>query len=211
MPYQEEMIKLLLSLILGGLIGAEREFHDKAAGLRTIIFICTGATLFTLVSTRFSDTGDPARVAAQIVTGVGFLGAGAILRDGARIIGLTTAATIWITAAIGMAIGAGEYPLAVGGTAAALLVLWVFPKIEQWLDHSRREFRVYELTCSAEHSNIQRIEKMFRDAGLHIRNDRYTRKGEEMVCVWEASGAAHCHNKLVEMIFSDKDIHEFRF
>ncbi len=89
MPYQEEMIKLLLSLILGGLIGAEREFHDKAAGLRTIIFICTGATLFTLVSTRFSETGDPARVAAQIVTGVGFLGAGAILRDGARIIGLT--------------------------------------------------------------------------------------------------------------------------
>lgn len=211
MPYQEEILKLLLALLLGGLIGAEREYHYKAAGLRTIIFICVGATLFTMISMMISDTGDPARIAAQIVTGVGFLGAGAILQDGGRIVGLTTAATIWLTAAVGMAVGAGEYVLGAAGTVIAMLVLWVFPRVEVWIDHSRREYRVYELTCSAEHSNIARIETMFRDVGLRIRNDHYTRKGEEMVCSWEAYGAPHSHDVLVKKIFNDKDIHEFRF
>ena len=90
----EDILKILLAVIAGGLIGIEREFRDKAAGFRTLIFICTGACLFTILSAKLAPN-DSVRIAANIVTGVGFLGAGVILRDGGKVIGLTTAAMIW--------------------------------------------------------------------------------------------------------------------
>ena len=97
---------MLLAMLIGGLIGAEREFRDKAAGFRTIIFICVGSTMFTILSAKIGGAQDPSRIAASIVTGVGFIGAGAILQERERVIGLTTASTIWIAAALGMGIGA---------------------------------------------------------------------------------------------------------
>ena len=103
----EDVIKIVLAVSAGGLIGIEREFRDKAAGFRTLIFICAGACLFTILSFRLAANSDSTRIAANIVTGVGFLGAGVILRDGGRVIGLTTAAMVWLTAAIGMGIGGG--------------------------------------------------------------------------------------------------------
>jgi putative Mg2+ transporter-C (MgtC) family protein len=105
-----DLLKLLFACLAGGLIGVEREFRDKSAGFRTLILICLGATLFTMMSPRFAAIGDPGRIAAGIVSGIGFLGAGVILRDRGRIMGLTTAATIWMTAAIGMAIGGQFLP-----------------------------------------------------------------------------------------------------
>jgi putative Mg2+ transporter-C (MgtC) family protein len=98
----EDVVKIILAVAAGGLIGLEREFRDKAAGFRTLIFICMGAALFTIFSARLAGTNDPTRIAANIVSGVGFLGAGVILREGGRVIGLTTAATIWLTAALGI-------------------------------------------------------------------------------------------------------------
>src|SRR5512138_2976902 len=125
----EDILKICLALVAGGLIGIEREFRDKAAGFRTLIFICVGAALFTIFSTKLAGDRDPTRIAANIVSGVGFLGAGVILRDGGRVIGLTTAATIWLTAALGMGIGGGEYLLVAIGVVITLVVLWVFPKM----------------------------------------------------------------------------------
>ena len=90
----EDVVKLLLAMFIGGLIGAEREFRDKAAGFRTIIFITVGSTLFTILSPELGGDREPSRIAASIVTGVGFLGAGAILQGKERVIGLTTASTI---------------------------------------------------------------------------------------------------------------------
>ncbi|HQN43268.1 MAG TPA: MgtC/SapB family protein, partial [Anaerolineaceae bacterium] len=92
----EDLLKIVLAVLVGGLIGIEREYRDKAAGFRTLIFICVGAALFTILSVRLAGDKDPTRIAASIVTGVGFLGAGVILRDGGRVIGLTTAAAIWL-------------------------------------------------------------------------------------------------------------------
>ena len=89
----EDLLKLLLAVLAGGLIGSEREYRDKAAGFRTLIFICVGATLFTILSYSMATAGDPNRIAAGTVTGVGFLGAGVIMRDKGRVIGLTTAPT----------------------------------------------------------------------------------------------------------------------
>jgi putative Mg2+ transporter-C (MgtC) family protein len=118
------MLRLLLSAVLGGVIGFERERAKKPAGLRTHILICLGACLFTVVSI-YGFGGDIARVAAGVVTGIGFIGAGAIIRGGREgvIAGLTTAATIWAVAGIGLAAGAGLYLVAVVATLLILLVL----------------------------------------------------------------------------------------
>ena len=135
----ELTIRLLLAALLGGIIGAEREWRNKEAGLRTNILITIGSALFTLMSIELTDgrTGDTSRVAAQIVTGIGFLGAGAIMRTNGGIQGLTTAATIWVNAAVGVAAGGGEYHLAVIATLITLAVLLVLQPIEKYLDYRR--------------------------------------------------------------------------
>ena len=106
----ELAIKLLLSVLVGGIVGAEREYRDKAAGFRTILLITLGATLFTIISEELAGSAnDPGRVAAGIVAGVGFLGGGVIFKHHGNVSGITTAATVWVAAALGMGIGAGEY------------------------------------------------------------------------------------------------------
>lgn len=128
--------RLLLSALLGGIVGLEREFRNKSAGLRTNILIAIGSALFTLMSIELGDAKltDPTRVAAQIVVGVGFLGAGAIMRTDAGVQGLTTAATIWVNAAIGVAVGGGEYHLAIIATLITLGVLLVLHPLEIGID-----------------------------------------------------------------------------
>jgi len=131
--------RLLLAAVLGAVLGLEREWRHKDAGLRTNILIAIGSALFTLMSIELTDgkTGDTSRIAAQIVTGIGFLGAGAIIRTNAGIQGLTTAATIWVNAAIGVAAGGGEYHLALIATFVTLIVLMVLQPIEKYLDDRR--------------------------------------------------------------------------
>lgn len=128
----EMAVRLVLAGVFGAAIGWERDLAEKPAGLRTLSLVSIGAALFTLISQfgfeALAGTKDPARVAAQIVTGIGFLGAGTILISGARVRGLTTAASIWVTASIGMAVGAGMYIVGAVATALALLVLRVLPR-----------------------------------------------------------------------------------
>jgi putative Mg2+ transporter-C (MgtC) family protein len=128
--------RLLLAAALGALIGAERELRQRAAGFRTNTLIAVGSAAFTLVSIHMAaeDGGDPTRIPSQIVTGIGFLGGGAILRGGrGDIRGLTTAATVWVNAAIGMACGAGFYSLAITSTLVTLFVLTMFLRVENHL------------------------------------------------------------------------------
>ncbi len=126
------LLHLCLAVVLGGAIGLERELQHKAAGLRTNILICVGAVLFTELSIAMSSpSGDPGRIAAQIVTGVGFLGAGTIIQGRGIVTGLTTAATMWLVAAIGMAVGFGALLEATGATLLVLLVLSLLRPIER--------------------------------------------------------------------------------
>ena len=120
-----DILTLLYAALLGGLLGLERQMHEKAAGFRTIILITVGATLFTMFSKRLAGPDESARIASNIVVGVGFLGAGVILRQEARITGLTTAATIWFAAAVGMGVAGGYLWLSGAATAIALVVLWL--------------------------------------------------------------------------------------
>jgi putative Mg2+ transporter-C (MgtC) family protein len=134
LSWAEVLLRVALAGTLGGAIGAERELRERGAGLRTHMLVAVGAALFTLVSAygwgdfRFSTPEgivfDPTRIAAQIVTGIGFLGAGAIIRQGLSVRGLTTAATLWVVAAIGLAAGAGYYTAAVSTTVLVLIALW---------------------------------------------------------------------------------------
>jgi putative Mg2+ transporter-C (MgtC) family protein len=132
--WDEALLRLALAATLGGLIGVERELRDREAGLRTHLLVALGSALFTIVGAygfhAFLDSGqavvraDPTRIAAQIVTGIGFLGAGAIIRQGFSVRGLTTAATLWVVAAVGLAAGAGYYSGAVITTALVLIALY---------------------------------------------------------------------------------------
>ena len=122
----EIALRLLLAAIFGAAVGFERRSSDKPAGLRTLSLVAVGSALFTIISVFGFENADQSRVAAQIVTGVGFLGAGTILRSGTSISGLTTAATIWATAAIGMAVGSGMYIASATGTVLILIILFVF-------------------------------------------------------------------------------------
>jgi len=122
----EIAVRLLLAAEFGLAVGYERRSADKPAGLRTLSLVCLGSAMFTIISAFGFETADQSRVAAQIVTGVGFLGAGTILGSGVTISGLTTAATIWATAAIGMAVGSGLYIASVSGTVLILVILYLF-------------------------------------------------------------------------------------
>jgi putative Mg2+ transporter-C (MgtC) family protein len=134
LSWAEILVRVVLAAGLGGAIGLERELREREAGLRTHMLVSVGAALFTMVSAyawtdwRFSTEAglvfDPTRIAAQVVTGIGFLGAGAIIRQGLSVRGLTTAATLWVVAAIGMATGAGYYAAAVITTVLVLFSLW---------------------------------------------------------------------------------------
>jgi putative Mg2+ transporter-C (MgtC) family protein len=131
-------LRLVAAAALSGVIGFEREVAQKAAGVRTHMLVGLGAGLFTLVGVTGFVGSDPARVAAQVVAGVGFLGAGAIFRHGVTVRGLTTAAGLWTSAAVGMAAGLGEYAVAVVATGVALVVLYVVGVV-QWLFRGKRQ------------------------------------------------------------------------
>jgi len=135
MPHTELMLRLLLAAGLGAAIGLEREYHRKPAGLRTNILIGLGAALFTIVSIQMGGPGaTPDRITAQVVTGVGFLGGGAILRSGHTVHGMTTAATIWVNAAIGIAAGTGQFAMASEATAITLVVLALLGPVERYFE-----------------------------------------------------------------------------
>ena len=207
----ELLIKLGAAVLVGGLIGAEREFRDKAAGFRTIIFITVGALLFTIFSDILAgDDNDPARVAANIVTGIGFLGAGAIMRDSGRVAGLTTAATIWLTASLGMGIGSGQYLLVGTATLVVLFVLWFFPTFENWIDNIR-ETRTYKLHIHLDSDKANELDDLFETLSLRVFGRHIVKSQEHMICSWTAQGTPKNHDKLITMFLSDNDVLEFDY
>lgn len=211
----DDLIKMGVSLLLGGIIGAERERYKKDAGLRTTILISMGSTLFTILSTRVglgaSGTLDITRIAASIVSGVGFLGAGVILQEHGRVKGLTTAATIWISAAIGMACGAGEFILGTISSLLTVVVLMGFTKIEDILEISIEE-RTYEITSRISWEKYKEIKSLFKSHGLVINKSKQEKKaGGDMVLTLEVSGQPKKHDKVVQKILSDKEIKEYWF
>jgi putative Mg2+ transporter-C (MgtC) family protein len=142
--YSNEILKILLSALIGCLVGLEREIRRKPAGFRTLAIISLGSTIFTICSYKLGFPGNEDRIAANVITGVGFLGAGVIFRNGFSVSGITTAATIWISAALGMLIGIGEYSLALLALAISLVILSLLEYLQDYID-SRFQHRSYTL------------------------------------------------------------------
>jgi len=169
-------IKLLLAALLGGIIGVEREMRDKPAGLRTNILICVGSTLFMSISTKVAEIlgGDPTRIAAQIISGIGFLGAGAVLHSHGFVLGLTTAATIWVVAGVGMALGSGMYLVAVFTTAMSLVILYLLAFMEDKIQ-GRKSYS-YALTVSDLNRALVSIHKVLQECSVAAASFNFKKK-----------------------------------
>ena len=205
---QEDLIKLLLAVLLGGLIGLEREMHAKAAGLRTITLITVGATLFTMLSLDFKDD----RVIANVVTGVGFLGAGSILFSEGRLKGLTTASSVWVAAALGMAIGLGEYWLALISALVVFGILWIFAWVDRLVDVLGREIRTYDITYIASKNKQEQIEAAIAECKLTIIRRRRMKVGENLLQgIWELRGALARQTRFSDIMLADSEVVELKY
>ncbi|MFC4598677.1 MgtC/SapB family protein [Cohnella hongkongensis] len=173
--YVDLSLRIVASLVLGGLIGLEREWHNHAAGLRTHILVCVGSTAIMLLSIygfgefahEYNVRMDPARLAAQVVSGIGFLGAGAIIRTGVNITGLTTAASIWVVAAIGLCVGAGFFYGAGLVTVFVLISLFLLNKLEKRMHDSRAKNEV-RIRIVNRPGSVGGIADLFEASGLTI-------------------------------------------
>jgi len=180
------VFKLLLASLLGGMIGLERELHRKPAGLRTNLFMCVGSTLFTILSGELARAfgGDHTRIAAQIIPGIGFIGAGAILRDRGGVVGLTTAATIFVNASIGMAVGAGLYWTASYTALMCLLALSILGWLENRLFKSRA--MIFRITAADPEPSMKAANLALNEMKLQMQHFQVYRVGAEFVLEFEA-------------------------
>lgn len=203
-----DIVKLLGAALAGALIGIERELSAKPAGLRTNVMICIGAALFTVLSQKMAAGGqfsDPARIAAQVVTGVGFLGAGAIIHLRRSVLGLTTAATIWIVASIGMAFGAGEFGLGIVGailTSAMLFGLGLAEgRIARWRTVGRFEVEVNPAVDAK-----KLIRRIGRHAGVRMKVWSVTKTPDAGIAWFKAQGSASTLRELERALLHDESI-----
>ncbi len=205
--------KLLLASLLGGAVGLERELAGKPAGLRTNILICVGAALFTQLSLDLAQVGfahdgqpygDTTRITAQIVSGIGFLGAGAILHGGGAVVGLTTAATIWVVGAIGAAVGAGMYVDACGATALMMVILVGLRPLEARLAAKRR--RVHATIRVKRGVGFDAIEKLIEGNGVHVFTRRSFEHDTDRSFELDLIGSAKQFDILIDLLHSAPDV-----
>lgn len=202
---------MLVSVFVGALVGVEREYRDKSAGLRTMILIAVGSTLFTILSGIIGGPeGESSRVAAAVVTGIGFLGAGAILKEGFNVSGLTTAATVWLVASLGMAVGLGQYEFVGVVTFIAVVVMWGLPPLERFID-SLHEFIEIDITIKntdAAEDDILDIFDEYKIKIAHIRRSR-AEKAERTMHI-TAKLNAKKRKALSEILVNEKGVLQFK-
>ena len=201
----EILIRFLLAALWGGLVGAEREYRSKSAGFRTMIMISIGSCFFTMNSDFLGGAVNPDRIASNIVTGIGFLGAGVIFRSENRVTGITTAATIWTVAAVGMGIGAGHYFAATVGSVLILVVLGMLPVGERLIEAIHRA-RTYVTVCTFDPDAKLRLQNIFSQHELKTRLIKEVKDGDELLLTWNAIGHAHDHERLISTLYADRSI-----
>ncbi|WP_173443080.1 MgtC/SapB family protein [Selenomonas ruminantium] len=169
----ELFLRLFLSCILGGIIGYERQSRRKSAGLRTNVLVCLGSCLIMVMSVEMyqevegKTNADPARLAAQVVSGIGFLGAGAIMKEGLSVTGLTTAACLWVVAGVGLAVGAGFYAGALISTALVFVTLGSLSRLDDWVDHEKNlSLNIHTVDRPGQ---LMRISRCLEDLQLRVR------------------------------------------
>lgn len=206
----DTLIKLLLSIFIGGLIGAEREYRSKSAGFRTLTLICLGSTLFTIFSQLIGVGNNPDRIASNIATGIGFVGAGVIFKGDFGVNGITTAAMIWVTAALGMGIGAGYEWVSVIACALILLMLLIFGRLENWIDHVN-QMRNYRIETEFQEETMKRFEKCFESHHLKYKRGREVKTADTISGEWFVRGSKKNHMAFIHEILRDPEILRFEY
>lgn len=201
-------IKLVAAFLVGLLLGAEREYHDKSAGMRTLILITVGSTLFTIFSMRIAGDKDPGRIAAQIVSGIGFLGAGVIIQRRGQVVGLTTASTIWVAAALGIGMGVGYVLFTLIAALLVIFVLGVLPHFERVLQRANA-LKMYKITTALDDREPERLRKKFTDMELTVREENRTKGKDCIVLLWSVAGNPDAHKKVANELICDPLVKEF--
>jgi putative Mg2+ transporter-C (MgtC) family protein len=207
--FSKTLVRLTLAALLGGIIGLERELKRKPAGLRTNIFICFGAAMFTILSSELAKDfgiGDRTRIAAQIIPGIGFIGAGSILHDKGGVSGLTTAATIFVVASIGMAAGGGLYVLAVFSTMLIYLALHLLGILERQLNLKPLTMNYTIISDKTADDLVAEVNSIMEDQGKEMQAMHLSRAGEKEKLVFRVDGTRHEHKLLMDQLRQSPDI-----
>jgi putative Mg2+ transporter-C (MgtC) family protein len=203
------MVRLMLAAFLGGIIGLERELKRRPAGLRTNMFICFGSAMFTILSTELAGQwgiGDHTRIAAQIIPGIGFIGAGSILHDKGGVSGLTTAATLFVVASIGMAAGSGLYLLAIFATMLIYLALHLLGILERQLNLKPLRMNYIVVSDKTADDLVAEVNSILEDQGKEIQAMHLSRSGEKEKLVFRVDGTRNEHKQLMDRLRQSADL-----
>ncbi len=197
----QDLISMLMAVLCGGIIGFEREYKNKSAGFRTIVLITLGSTIFTIVSKHGVGADD--RISANIITGIGFIGAGVIFKDQFSVRGLTTAAVIWTSAAIGMTTGIGYHSLAFVFTLITLIVLLMMDRIEALIGKLQRKKMLNVTFSNTNLGDIEALEKQLSSNELKIERLQVSKNHDTLTVIWNVSGKkltlSNLNEKLVRL------------
>lgn len=197
----EILVRFLIAALWGGMVGVEREYRSKSAGFRTMIMISLGSCFFTMMSIYLGgETAD--RIASNIVTGIGFLGAGVIFRSESRVNGITTAATIWAVAAIGMGIGAGQYFASAFGSIIIIIVLALLPYVEDVIERTNRSM-TYNITSGFTPTKKEVFAEEFAKHKLKARLVKEVKDNDELLLSFDAVGSMKNHERMIRELQGD--------
>lgn len=206
--YIEEAAQVSVAFIIGAIIGIEREFRSKPAGFRTMILICVGSCLYTILSKESNDTS-PDRIASNIVTGIGFIGAGVIFKEGISVNGLTTAALIWITAALGMAVGYHNYPLTIVVTAMVVTALFVLEPVQNFINQLHK-VKDYRICTNKQGENFKHeIETFLQAKKISYRCMKVIKENNDAVYLYRISSPDRNYDSINEFLLKHTEVKSF--
>ncbi len=206
--YLEEAAQVSIAFVIGAIIGIEREFRSKPAGFRTMILICVGSCVYTIMS-KEAAIGSTDRIASNIVTGIGFIGAGVIFKEGISVNGLTTAALIWITAALGMAIGYHNYPLAIVVSGMVVIALFVLEPVQRFINrfHKVKDYKI-KVTGRGEFFQRQ-LEEFFKKQGLSFRCMKSLKENSDAVFLYRISSPNRNYDLVNDFLLDNPEVKSF--
>jgi len=207
---EQDLNKLIISAVIGACIGLEREYKNKNAGFKTMVMICIGSTLFTIFSYKLGSPESHDRIAANIITGIGFIGAGAIFKDKDNMIsGLTTATLIWIIAALGVGVGSGEFLFSILSAILVLSFLFAIPYVEK-LIHKTHEVRNFKIWFN-DVSDFDKIAQKTHSQKLNLYNVKHTKQNGMLVYSFSIGGNQHTIDAFTQLLLKDDEIKNFEY
>lgn len=207
--YMEEAAQVSVAFVIGAILGIEREFRSKPAGFRTMILISVGSCLYTILSKELGAGVSSDRIASNIVTGIGFIGAGVIFKEGISVNGLTTAALIWVTAALGMAIGNHNYPVAIVVTAIVVVALFVLEPVQRFINkfHRVKDYKIR--TVGNANNFIPDLEAFFNSRGLTFRCMKVLKENHDAIYIYRISSPDRKYDLVNHFLLDHKEVISF--